>query len=368
MKILVVAGGTGGHLYPAKAIASYLKEQNLIKDILWVGGGKEIEREIIVPQYKFKRINIQYCPRTLSLKWIRFIQELIVSFFQSFLIITQFKPTIVLGMGSFHSYPLVITAAFKGIPTIIFEQNVRLSLTNRFLLWWASTIVISFSETQKFIPLKRRRKTLLIGNPVRKEIIEEEKGEALRKLKLSKEVFTLLFMGGSQGAHSLNLYGVEALKSLEKEEVPEKIQIIFLTGKKDYQWVRESLKSLKFQSIVFPYLERMEYAYAACDLVISRSGATTIAEITARGLPSILIPYPYATSSHQLENAKLLQREGASYLILEKDLSGRIIKETILKLLRDQDLLKKMAKKSKNLGKPEATREVAKLIFKLAKK
>ncbi len=368
MRVLVAAGGTGGHLYPAKALASYLVKQRLVKNILWVGGKKEIEAKIISSQYEFKSINIQYCPRTLSLKWIKFIWGLIISFFQSLLIITQFKPTIVVGMGSFHSYPLIITAYFKRIPTIIFEQNVYLSLTNKFLLRWASAIGISFSQTQKYIPLKKRKKTFLIGNPVREEIIKQGKKEALKKMKLSEEAFTLLFLGGSQGAHSLNLYGVEALRLLGKENLHWKIQVIFLTGKKDYKWVKDSLESLKFQFMVFPYLEKIESAYAVSDLVIARSGATTVAEITVRGLPSILIPYPYATSHHQLKNAKVLQEKGASCLILEKDLSGETLKNPISKLIKDRELLKKMSEKSKCLGKPEATREAVKLILKIAKK
>lgn len=210
-----------------------------------------------------------------------------------------------------------------------------------------------------------------MGNPVRSEVLKAEKKgsgriyptiEGIKKLKLDENKFTLLFLGGSQGAHSLNISGAEAIKLLDKEKFATEIQAIFITGRNDTKWVKDSLKSLKIKSLVFPYLEEIQYAYAASDLVICRSGAGAIAELTALGLPSILIPYPYAAEGHQYKNAKVLEEKGAARLIIEKDLTGERLKKLLLDLIGDRPLLEKMSRQSKKLGKPQAAQKIAELI------
>ncbi|MCD6471864.1 undecaprenyldiphospho-muramoylpentapeptide beta-N-acetylglucosaminyltransferase [Candidatus Aerophobetes bacterium] len=370
MKVLIAAGGTGGHLYPALAIASYLKKIDYTNCILWVGGKRTLEFKIVSSEgFKFKKISIQSYPRTLSIKWATFWLNLWISFAQSLVIILWFKPQVVVGAGSFHSYPIVMLSFFLGIPTLICEQNLHPSLSNRFLCRWASKIAISFPQTKDFFPLKVRNKLYFTGNPLRSQIFKLKREDALIKLGLDKDKFTLLFTGGSQGAHSLNLSAIEAIKLLEKKEGSDKkIQVIFITGKNDFKWVEESLKTVKIKSLILSYLNQMEYAYNASDLIICRSGATTISEITALGLPAILIPYPYATEEHQLKNAEVLQKNGAALIITEKELRGEGLKENILKLINDRNLLKEMGKKGKALGKPEATEEIVKIIYSLAKK
>jgi len=366
MRVLIAAGGTGGHLYPALTLSSYLKRHNLVGRILWVGGKRGLESRLVSPQkFELEKINILRFPRALSWKWMEFVYGLGISFFQSFFILLRFRPRIVIGMGSFHSFPMVILAFFLGIPSLICEQNLRPSLTNRFLCRWASKIAISFPQTKNYLPLRARNKAYLVGNPIRPEILEIKREEGIRKLGLEESKFTLLFLGGSQGAHSINLFGTEAIRGLEKEGMGRQIQAIFITGEKDLKWVRSSLDSLKVECLIFPYLFRMEYAYAASDLVICRSGAMTLAEITARGLPSILIPYPYATSAHQWGNAKVLQGEGAARVIPEKGLSGNRLKEKILDLIMNKELLRKMRERSKKLGRPDATEKMVALIQEL---
>jgi len=319
--------------------------------------------------FKFEKISIQSYPRTLSIKWATFWLNLWLSFAQSFVIILWFKPQVVVGAGSFHSYPIVMLSFFLGIPTLICEQNLHPSLSNRFLCRWASKIAISFPQTKDFFPLKVRNKLYFTGNPLRSQIFKLKREDALIKLGLDKDKFTLLFTGGSQGAHSLNLSAIEAIKLLEKKGGSDKkIQVIFITGKNDFKWVEESLKTVKIKSLILSYLNQMEYAYNAADLIICRSGATTISEITALGLPAILIPYPYATEEHQLKNAEVLQKNGAALIITEEELRGEGLKESILKLINDRNLLKEMGKKGKALGKPEATEEIVKIIYSLAKK
>lgn len=363
MRILIAAGGTGGHLYPALAIASYLKEHHLVSRILWVAGKRDLEKELIPLQgFGFKQLKTQTFPRALGIKWVSFGVSLVVSFFQSFLILWQFKPSIVIGMGSFHSYPVVMVAFLFGIRSLICEQNVYPSLTNRFLSWYASKIATSWAQTNEYLPRRVKNRVQLTGNPIRSEILKVKREEGIKKLDLDKNKFTLLFIGGSQGAHSLNKSGAEVIKLLDKEKLATKTQAIFITGRNDVKWVRDSLKPLKIKILVFPYLEEIRYAYAASDLVICRSGATTIAEITALGLPSILIPYPYAAEGHQYKNAKVLEGKGAACIIIEKDLTGKRLKKLLLDLIGDRPLLEKMARQSKKLGKPQAARKMAKLI------
>ncbi len=366
MRVLIAAGGTGGHIYPGLAIASYLKEHSLADEILIVGGRRQLESYLVSLQgFSLRQIGIQSCPRYLSVKWIIFGWSLYISFLQSFFILCTFKPHVVIGMGSFHSCPLIILAFFFGIPNLICEQNVRLSLSNKLLAPWASRIALSFSETRRYLSSKLLRKTYLTGNPIRSEIIKVRKEEAIEKLGLDKDKRTFLFLGGSQGAHSLNRFGVEAVKFLARENLGKEIQIIFITGKKDAEWVRTSLKSLATKSLILSYLPQMEYAYAVSDLVVCRSGATTLAEITSRGLPAILIPYPHATGGHQWKNAEVLQARGAAHLILEKHLTPEKLKATILGLIINKSLLKEMAEKSEALGKLQATRKVIELILSL---
>ncbi len=369
MRILIAAGGTGGHLYPALAITSYLKEHHLVSRILWVIGKRDLESELIPLQgFEFKQIKAQTFPRALSIKWVSFGVSLVVSFFQSFLILWQFKPSIVIGMGSFHSYPVVMVAFFFGIRSLICEQNVYPSLTNRFLSWYASKIATSWAQTNEYLSRRVKNRVQLIGNPIRSEILKAKREEGIKKLDLDKNKFTLLFLGGSQGAHSLNKSGAEAIKLLNKEKIATEIQVIFITGRNDVKWVRDFLKSLEIKSLTFPYLEEIRYAYAASDLVICRSGAGAIAEITALGLPSILIPYPYAAEGHQYKNAKILQEKGAACIIIEKNLTKERLKKLLLDLIGNKPLLEKMSRQSKKLGRPQAARKMAELVCEMGKK
>jgi len=368
MRVLIAAGGTGGHIFPGLAIASYLKENIPDVRVLWVGGNKDTDSKVLSSHgLQFTSISMQSWPRKFSAKQIGFAWNFTLSFFQIFFVLIRFRPHVVVGMGSYHSFPAVILSYFLGIKSLICEQNVNLSLTNRFLARFASRIAISFPQTKRFLPSSQIDKIYLMGNPIRPEILKASKEKALRTLGLKQGTFTLFFLGGSQGAHTLNRVGTETINLLKKENRLKNIQLIFITGRKDLEWVRECLKLTGVLSLVREYLFQIQYAYAAADLVICRSGATTLAEITGRGLPAILIPYPYATDCHQMENARYLETQGAAYTISEKDLTAKKLMASILKLLRNRNLLKKMGKKSKQLGRPRATEIIVSLIQDLGK-
>ncbi len=363
MRVLIVAGGTGGHIYPALALSTCLKRDNPTTDILWVTGKKNLEQQILFEsEIDFKKINTCSLPRKFFWQWAEFGWKMVISFFQSFLILLQFRPDVVVGMGSFHSYPVLITAFFFRIPSIICEQNVFPSFTNRSLSKYASKIAINFSQTKDFFLPSVWRKIYFTGNPVRDSIITTTKEEGLKKLGLKKDKFTLLFLGGSQGAHRLNQAAVETVKLFKENGMEEKLQFIFVTGKDDWKFASNSLREIKISAKIFSFFSQIHYVYAVTDLVISRSGATTLAEITARGIPAILIPYPYATDKHQLKNAQILEKMGAAIIIHDDELTPQRLRGLIKKLISDKKLILKMSKKSKELGKRNAAQEITKII------
>lgn len=367
MRILIAAGGTGGHIYPAVALVKKIKEKIPGVSILWIGGKKEWEREIVEREkVQFKSIDVLPFPRSFSCRiFLSFIFKLISSLIQSFGWIVVFKPHLVIGMGSFHSYPVILSGFLSGKPTIICEQNVYLSLTNKMLSPFVSRIALSFSHTRRYIPLWGKGKVIITGNPIREEIITTSKKEGISNLSLEEGRFTLFFFGGSQGSRYLNRVVVETLRLFQEDDIKEDIQFILITGDKDYSFVRRKMQGIKLKGRVFAYLTNIHYAFAASDLVISRSGATTISEITARGIPCILVPYPFATNQHQLSNALFLEKEGAAKVIVQEKLTPFLLKEEINKIIRDEELRKRMRDISKRLGKPEATQTLTGLILKL---
>jgi len=368
MKILIASGGTGGHLYPAVALVQSLRKKVPTSSILWIGGMKGFDKRIVKEEkVKFRSINFSPLPRSFSFKWLNFTLQMIISFIQSIRYIYKFKPDVVVGMGSFHSYPVVLSAFFLRNPTVICEQNVYPSLTNKMLLPFASKIALSFSESVQYLPSWGRKKAIITGNPVREKILIVSKKEGVERLDLEKGKFTLLFLGGSQGARHLNKVAVQTLYLIQEKRWGRDIQFILITGEKDYTWVREKLNGIKIKGEIFSYLSDIHYALAASDLVICRSGATTISEITARGLPCVLIPYPFATKQHQLKNALFLKQKGAAAVIVQKQLCPSLLEERIEKILNDQKLQDKMKKASRSLGRPEAAKTLADLILELGR-
>jgi len=368
MRILIAAGGTGGHICPGLAIASYLKENFQDVRVLWIGGSRDTDSLLLTSHdLEFASISMQSWPRQFSAKRIDFAWNIALSFLQVFLVLIRFRPHVVVGTGSYHSFPAVVLSYFLGIKSFICEQNVNPSLTNKLLARFASRIAISFPQTRGLLPRSERHKVRLVGNPIRSEILKASRKKGLRTLGLKEGCFTFFFLGGSQGAHILNRVGIETIDLLKKEKSLRNIQVVFVTGRKDLALVREYLKLAGVPSIVREYMSQIQYAYAASDLVVCRSGATTLAEITARGLPAILIPYPYATNSHQLENARFLEAQGAAYSILEKDLTAPKLATVILKLVRNQDLLKEMGEKGRQLALPRATEMIVSTILDLGK-
>ena len=360
MRILVTGGGTGGHIYPALAIAHRLRKEN--HQILFVGAEEALDRDIIVREgFAFRSISVLPLERRVSLQLLKFLIKFIMGFFQSFPILFDFKPHLIVGTGGYSSAPVGLAAYLLHIPLLIHEQNLCPGLTNRFLSCFAREIDITFPKSKEHF---KKRKVRVTGNPIREEILNLNKERALKNLKLRPRRFNLLVFGGSQGAKAINYCLAQILKKGLLEG--KGLQIILLSGFFDFEYLIQAAKSSKIPLLIKPFLHNMADAYGAADLVVSRAGATTLAELTACSLPAILIPYPHATRRHQEYNARFLAKEGAVMIILENDLSPERLADSILRLMADRERLKRMRERSRGLGRPWATDRVVESIHRLA--
>jgi len=286
---------------------------------------------------------------------------LLKGFYQALKILNQKRPNLVVGTGGYVSFPVVMLASLKSIPTMIQEQNSYPGISTRFLAHFVDKVCLSCSESVKYF--SSEKKLEVIGNPIREDLIHRERNLALNKFGLEEGKKTIFVFGGSQGAHTINHVFLQCLDLLKSEW-----QILWQTGEADFSEISQKVKGEAIACAVYPFIEDMGSAYAASDLVISRAGALTLAEITACGKPSVLIPFPFATADHQRHNAQALQKKGAAKMVLQKELTAQVLAEKISSLLSDETGLKQMAEKSKNMGRPEAASLLVDEMEKLLKK
>lgn len=363
MKAIITGGGTGGHIYPALAIADELKNRGW--EILYLGADNRMEAEL-VPEYgyEFSALSLRPLPRSFSLKIFSSIYYNLKALIKSLSIIKDYKANIVIGTGGFVAGPVVLAASLLRKKTIIHEQNAYPGITNKILAYFADLVLLNFVEAEKHLKFRRNSKVFVTGNPVRKEIIEVERSEAYKKLNLDDNLKTILITGGSQGAEIIN----KNLTALYKYVLKNKnAQIIHLTGRKNYNSVIKNLKNAgidynnKYFNII-DYLNKMEYALKAADLIISRAGATALSEIAVCGIPSILIPFASASENHQLYNAKSLAETGAAVIIEEKELSQKLILDQVRKIIEDDQKLRKMSQAALNKAEINSLFKIIDLI------
>lgn len=366
MKVLITGGGTGGHIMPALAIAQKIKVENLKNDILYVGTKNGLESELVPKEgFKFKSIEATYLERKINFNNIKTIVTSIKGIFQSLKIIQEYKPDIVIGTGGYVSGPVVLAGAIKGIPTLIHEQNAYPGITNKILSRFANKIAISFKESKKYF--KDQNKLILVGNPVRKEILNSNKKTARKKFNLKENDIFVYSFGGSGGQKSLNDAMIEFIKINSNNK---KIKLLHVTGKRLFDRFNKDLKELDINQLpknveIKSYMYDAPSALAACDIIIGSSGAITIAEITAIGIPAILIPKAYTAENHQEYNARALENEEAAKVLLEKELTGDELNKIIEKLVNNKECLRKMAKNSKKMAKLNAEEKIYKIILDL---
>ncbi len=366
VKVIISGGGTGGHIYPGISLAYEIKDRDVNNDILFVGTERGMESKLIPREgFKFIKIKARGIQRKICFENFTAIIIFLISLFQSYKIIKNYKPDIVIGTGGYVSGSVVLMAAISGIPTFVHEQNVIPGITNKFLSRFARATFLSFSQSEEYFSNKAN--LIFTGNPLRFKNIKQSIDREHKEFNLDPSKKTILVLGGSKGAASINRAVLGAI-DLIKEVIKNDWQVLLISGQDDYDNIMEILGEDQKIFSVKSYLYDIEKAYSLADLVICRAGATTLAEIAAHGLPAILIPYPYATHDHQGINAKIFEREGAAISILEKDLSDGKLARVFLDILEDKNRLEIMSKKSRELGNENSAKKIVDYISDYIKK
>ena len=374
-RIIISGGGTGGHIFPAISIANALKEKDPGIEILFVGaiGKMEMER-VPAAGYPIKGLPVAGLQRSLSLSNLALPFKVFKSIRMAARIIKEFKPDVAVGVGGYASAPLLWCASRKGIPTLLQEQNSYAGLTNKILSKRARTICTAYEGMERFFPADR---IILTGNPIRKEIAPAtaaQKEEAYRFFGLNPELPTVLVVGGSLGCRTLN----ETMKSwIANKGNGAKYQIIWQSGKGYAAGIESFFSGLegaesgentrRWGNILnCDFISRMDLAYAACDLIVSRAGAGTISELCAAGKAPIFVPSPVVAEDHQTHNAMALVNKGAAILIKDSEAQDRLMDE-VEKIVFDREKIKELEKNILALAKPNASSDIADEVLKLAR-
>lgn len=366
MRIIVSGGGTGGHIYPALTIADTIQKLYPEAEIRFAGTTHGLEKEL-VPRagYPIDFIDVQGFKRSLGADTFRSVYKLFTGLADAKKLLDSYKPDLVIGTGGYVCGPIVFLAAMKGIPACVQEQNALPGVTNKILSHFVNTIFLGYKEADKYFKGKARK--VFTGNPIRKEILSHTRWDALRFFQLDASKKTILIAGGSLGAASINKAAFQLEKDLSGRD---DVQILHATGNKNYEAYKKQMEEAGgFGSNirVSPYLYDMPMALAAADLAVFRAGAIGLAELTAKGIPSILVPFPYATANHQEFNARALEAAGAAQVILDRELTGDILHEKVEHLLLHDDELREMKVAAGRAGRPEAAMEIAKQAIALIK-
>jgi UDP-N-acetylglucosamine--N-acetylmuramyl-(pentapeptide) pyrophosphoryl-undecaprenol N-acetylglucosamine transferase len=350
-RVVVAGGGTGGHLYPGIAVARELQKQHPDTTVTFAGTARGIEARV-VPREGFELDVI----RSAGLKGkslgtrLRGAALLPLSALDAWRLVSRRKPDLVIGVGGYSSGPVVATAALRGIPTLLLEQNAVPGLTNRLLAPLVRAAAVTYETTLPFF----RGRGFVAGNPVRAEFLRRPADHRLDGAPGA--ALRVLIFGGSQGARAINVACVEAAPKLAASATP--LAVTHQTGERDLEMVREGYQRAGLDARVEPFLYEMDREMNDADLVICRAGATTLAEITASGKPSILIPLPTATDDHQRKNAEVLAKAGAAEVIDQRDLSGNRLAVRVMAMAADPAGRLAMAEAARTLARPDAARDI----------
>lgn len=358
MTIVIAGGGTGGHVFPGLAVAQYLKKIDESQEVVFVGTKKGLEYKI-VPKAGFRLETIAVSGlkgRAISKK-IKTLLTLPLAVARAFLLLRKVKASVVLGVGGYASAPIVMAAVLRGLPIALCEQNSVPGLTNKILGHFSQIIFGSFSHTASFFP---KKKFVLAGNPLR------EGFETPKKLCDPQAMASILVLGGSQGARALNQNVPHALAILRKKGVF--VDITHQTGDLDLEETKGLYESLSLKAKILPFIDDMLAAYSRSDIAICRAGATTCAEISALGLPSILVPFPFAIYDHQTINAQQLAKGGSAILLAQSDATPENLATKLETVVLDRQKLSKMANAALSLGRRDAASKVASALLSMCNK
>ena len=363
-KIIISGGGTGGHIYPAIAIAKKILEISKDSEILFVGAKGRMEMEKVPEEgFEIVGLNVMGIQRSMSinaiLKNLKFPFLLLKSFNHARKIIKDFQPNIVVGVGGYASGPTLRMAHSLKIPTLIQEQNSYAGLTNKWLSKKTKKICVAYENMNKFF---ETNKLVLTGNPVRKDIenLDAKLLDAKTYFKVSKNEKVILVLGGSLGAKSINEGILNSIDTIKDQP----IKLLWQVGKRYFDSIENQLNQINIPNVkALAFIKRMDLAYSLADLVISRAGALSISELTLAGKPSILVPSPNVSEDHQTKNAMSLVNKSAAILVEDKDTDSLL--RTALDLLKQENQLNTISKNAKKMGKPNASEDIVNEIFKL---
>jgi len=362
VRIVITGGGTGGHVFPGIAVAEALLRKARDAEVLFIGGVGGFEATAVpAAGYRFEAVPA----RGLLGKRILALPTALWTVWRGLLgahrLIKAFDPDVVFATGGYVSGPVALAARLLGKPLVLHEQNSVPGITNRMLSRVAREVHLNLASARKHFP--RRRHLKLSGSPLRRGILEGEAARARQELGLERDRVTVLILGGSQGARSINRAAVGAIQRLQHRG---DLQFILQTGQHDFRWAQQRLRPLKTPTAVRPFIEKMGDLYQLADLVVARAGAMTLAELSACGKASILVPYPHATHNHQEANARDLLEAGAALMILDRDLTGQLLADEIVKLIDTPRKLREMSNNALVMARPDAAEKIAEALLRYA--
>ena len=359
LRVLIAGGGTGGHLYPGIAVARELLRRHPDARITFAGTARGIEARVIPREgFELDTLRSAGLKATSIAARVRGMLLIPLSGLDAWSILSKRSPRLVIGVGGYSSGPVVAMAVLRGIPTLLLEQNAVPGLTNRLLAPVVSAAAVTFESTASYFG----RRAIVAGNPVRAEFVSEHVAPGVRDPGPPR----VLIFGGSQGAHAINVAMVEAAPQLAAH--PGGLAITHQTGERDLELVRDGYRRAGIEARVEPFLFAMDREIKSADLVVSRAGATTLAELTVAGRAAVLVPLPTAADDHQRKNAEVLGQAGAVEVVEQKDLTGAALAARIVRLLDDPARLGRMAAAALTLGKPDAAKVIADRALELVKR
>ena len=352
MNAIIACGGTGGHLFPGIAVAEVLRERG--HEVLLFVSEKEIDSLALSTrsQFRFEKLPTVGFPSVYSPRIFGFVRRFTESLSVCRSIYQKFKPQIVLGMGGFTSTAPILAGRMRGIATLVHESNAIPGKANRLAAKMVGAVLLGFKEAAQFFPKTR---TEITGTPIRNELQRLDRQSARQKLGLEPQVTTMLVMGGSQGASGINQAIIKSLPLLKNAPM----QVIHLSGTRDERLVADNYRREQIPAVVAAFHHHMEEVYSAADFAVARSGAASLAELAFFGLPSILIPFPYAADDHQTRNAEIFARAGAAFVLKESELTPELLSQKVRAMVDHPDQVRRMSEKCASLAPRDAASRVA---------
>jgi UDP-N-acetylglucosamine--N-acetylmuramyl-(pentapeptide) pyrophosphoryl-undecaprenol N-acetylglucosamine transferase len=354
MRVIIAAGGTGGHIYPGVAIAREFRRRDPQTEILFVGTPRGLESKIVPREgFELKMIEVGALKSVSVFQRIKSLAQLPLSFVAAVRILGRFRPQVVIGVGGYSSGPTLLMAALRRVPTMVVEPNAMPGFTNRVLARFVDAAALSFEDASKYFG----RRGVVTGNPVRGDFANLKKKERGERLNI-------LIFGGSQGSRAINTAMTGALSRLEHKR--DRLAMTHQTGEQDFEVVKRGYEDAGFEADVRPFIHDMAAQFERADLLICRAGATTAAEVAAAGKAAIFVPFPFAADDHQRKNAEAFQRVGAARVIVQKELTPGRIAEELTRLIEHPEEIDRMEEASRRLGKSDSAARTVDIAMALA--